>query len=397
MTTTLAAGQIGTGRNARWALAALGIGAFGIGLTEFVIMGLLVEVAQSLSVSVPSAGLLISGYALGVTFGGPLLTLATARLPHRNVILSLMAIFILANILCAVAPSYGLLMLGRVISGFAHGTFFGVGTVVAQSLVPPERKASAIALVFTGLTLATVLGLPFGTELGQALGWRATFWSVSGIGLLALVASALSLPAGTRSETPANWRSLARLLRGAPLLALATTTLGYAGVFLVFTYIAPILTGISGVSSAHVSRYLLLFGAGIVVGNILGGRLADRGLRPALVGTLAGLAAVILAMRLGMGNPFAAAISLFLFGVAAFSTLAPLQSFMLSRSEGASAELASTLNISAFNLANAIGAAIGGSAIAAGWGLGSLFPLGAVMPVLAVLLTLATFRSRERS
>ena len=397
MTTTLAAGHIETGRNARWALAALGIGAFGIGLTEFVIMGLLVEVAQSLSVSVPSAGLLISGYALGVTFGGPLLTIATARLPHRKVILALMVIFILTKVLCAVAPSYGLLMLGLVISGFAHSTFFGVGTVVAKSLVPHERKASAIALVFTGLTLATVLGLPFGTELGQALGWRATFWSVSGIGLLAFVASALSLPAGTRGETPADWSSLARLLRGAPLLALATTTLGYAGVFLVFTYIAPILTGISEVSPSHVSRYLLLFGAGIVVGNILGGRLADRGLRPALLGTLAGLAAVILAMRLGMGNPFAAMISLFLFGVAAFSTLAPLQSFMLSRSEGASAELASTLNISAFNLANAIGAAIGGSAIAAGWGLGSLFPLGAVMPVLAVLLTLATFKSGERS
>ncbi|RNF34534.1 MFS transporter [Paracoccus methylarcula] len=397
MMTTLTAGSFETGRAARWALVALGIGAFGIGLTEFVIMGLLVEVAQSLSVSVPSAGLLISGYALGVTFGGPLLTLATARLQHRNVILALMAIFILANVLCAVAPSYGLLMLGRVISGFAHGTFFGVGAVVAQSLVPPERKASAIALVFTGLTLATVLGLPFGTELGQALGWRATFWSVSGIGLLALIASALSLPAGTHGETPANWRSLARLLRGAPLLALATTTLGYAGVFLVFTYIAPILTGISEVSPSHVSRYLLLFGAGIVVGNMLGGRLADRGLRPALLGTLAGLAAVILAMRFGMGNPVAAMVSLFLFGAAAFSTLAPLQAFMLRQSQGASAELASTLNISAFNLANAIGAAIGGSAIAAGWGLGSLFPLGAIMPTLAVLLTLATFKSGKDS
>ena len=397
MTSTLAAGHIGAGRTARWALVALGIGAFGIGLTEFVIMGLLVEVAQSLSVSVPSAGLLISGYALGVTFGGPLLTLATARLPHRNVILALMVVFILANVLCAVAPSHGLLMLGRVVSGFAHGTFFGVGAVVAQNLVPPARKASAIALVFTGLTLATVLGLPFGTELGQALGWRATFWSVSGIGLLALVACALSLPTGSRSESPASWHDLARLLRGAPLLALATTTLGYAGVFLVFTYIAPILTGISGVPSSRVSLYLLLFGAGIVVGNILGGRLADRGLRPALLGTLAGLAAVILAMSLGVTRPAAAMVSLFLFGVAAFSTLAPLQAFMLRQSQGTSAELASTLNISAFNLANAIGAAIGGSAIAAGWGLGSLFPLGAVMPALAVLLALVTFTSREES
>ncbi|MFC6760761.1 MFS transporter [Sulfitobacter porphyrae] len=222
-------------------LIALGIGAFGIGLTEFIIMGLLPQVAGDLGVGLPSAGLLITGYALGVTIGGPVLAIAASRLPHRAVLVLVMAIFTAGNLLCALAPGFGLVLAARVITGFAHGTFFGTGSVVAQAIVPPHRKASAIATVFTGLTLATVLGLPFGTWLGQIFGWRATFWAVAGIGAVALAAIALFVPQ-TDAGTPLRLRQLALFLRPAPRRALTMTALGYAGVFMVFTYITPLLT-----------------------------------------------------------------------------------------------------------------------------------------------------------
>lgn len=250
-------------------ILALGMGAFGIGLSEFVIMGLLPQVAADLGTDVPRAGLLISGYALGVTFGGPLLAVTAVRLPHRSVLLILMAVFSGGNLLCAVSPEFGLVLLARVITGFAHGTFFGTGSVVAQALVPPERKASAIAMIFTGLTLATVLGLPMGTWLGQAFGWRATFSAVAGIGLVALVAIAVLVPR-TAPGQPLRFRQLAGFFRPAPLRALAMTVAGYGGVFMVFTYIAPLLTEMAGVAEDRVSFYLLLFGLGLVAGNLAG-------------------------------------------------------------------------------------------------------------------------------
>lgn len=367
------------------ALLALAAGAFGIGVTEFVIMGLLLEVGADLGVSTSAAGLLISGYAIGVVVGAPLLTILTARWPRWQVLLALMAIFILGNAACALAPSYGLLMAARILTALAHGTFFGVGSVVATRLVAPEKRASAIALMFTGLTVATVLGVPFGTWLGQAYGWRATFWAVTAIGGAALAVMTLAIPRDGAPEGADDWRADLRAMARLPvLLGLLTTVLGYAGVFAVFTYIAPLLTRIAGFGEAAISPILLLFGGGLVVGNLLGGRLADRNLAPAVIGSLAVLAIVLIATGPALGNPWTAAIAVALLGAAAFATVPPLQMWVLGKVQGAGESLASSFNIAAFNLGNALGAFAGGAVIDHGPGLGwvtltaALFPLAAL-------------------
>jgi DHA1 family inner membrane transport protein len=263
------------------ALLALTAGAFGIGVTEFVIMGLLIDVGADLGVSTSAAGLLISGYALGVVVGAPILTIATAHWPRKTVLLALMAIFVAGNAACAVAPSYALLMAARVLTAFAHGTFFGVGSVVATRLVAPERRASAIAIMFTGLTVANVLGVPLGTWIGQHAGWRATFWAVAVVGVAALAIIAAAVPSDREAPEASDWRGDLRVLARRPvLLGLLTTVLGFGGVFAVFTYIAPLLTKTGGFGPAAISPILLLFGGGLVLGNLAGGRLADHALRP---------------------------------------------------------------------------------------------------------------------
>ncbi|WP_115513423.1 MULTISPECIES: MFS transporter [Xanthomonas] len=352
------------------ALLALTIGAFGIGTTEFVIMGLLQQVATDLDVSLTAAGLLISGYALGVSIGAPVLTLLSARWPRKAVLVSLMVVFTLGNLACALAPDYASLMVARVLTSLAHGTFFGVGAVVATSLVPPERRASAISLMFAGLTVATLLGVPAGAWLGLQLGWRATFWAVTVIGVLATAAVALWVPAAAGAAAPVSWRQeVAVLRRGQVLLALAMTVLGYAGVFAVFTYIQPLLVQVTGFAQAAVSPVLLVFGVGMIVGNLLGGRLADRRANAALLGTLATLVAVLAAMGLALHNKTAMVVVVGLLGVAAFATVAPLQLRVLEHARGAGQNLASSLNIAAFNLGNALGAWLGGVAIATHAGL----------------------------
>lgn len=373
-------------------LIALGVGAFGIGLTEFVIMGLLPQVAHDLGVGLPSAGLLITGYALGVTLGGPVLAIAASRLPHRAVLMLVMAIFTAGNLLCALAPDFGLVLAARVLTGFAHGTFFGTGSVVAQAIVPPHRKASAIATVFTGLTLATVMGLPFGTWLGQIFGWRATFWAMAAIGTLALAAIALFVPQ-TDAGAPLRLRQLTLFVRPAPRRALGMTALGYAGVFMVFTYITPLLTEVAGVPDGHVALYLLLFGLGIVGGNVAGGRLADRWPEASVPVVLAGLAMGLFTLRLALTLPLLAGPAMLLLGMLAFATLAPLQSHMMARTPTGTDTLGATLNISAFNLGNAIGAWLGALTITADLGLLSLPPLAALLPLTALALALLPERT----
>ena len=354
------------------ALLALTAGAFGIGTTEFVLMGLLTQVAADLQVSIAAAGLLISGYALGVAVGAPVLTIATRHMPRKTVLLALMAIFTLGNLACALAPSYGWLMAARVVTALAHGTFFGVGAVVATGLVPPERRASAIAIMFTGLTAATVLGVPAGAWLGLEFGWRATFWAVMLIGVLALAVLAAFVPRSP-AEAPAPLRDeLAVLARPQVLLGLAMTVVGYAGVFAVFTYVQPLLTQRTGLSDGAVSAVLLLFGGGMAAGNLLGGRLADRGTMPAVLGTLAALTLVLASMQFVIGTPVTAVIFFGVLGVASFATVAPLQLRVLEKAHGAGQNLASSLNIAAFNLGNAIGAWVGGLTIVHGPGLGAL-------------------------
>lgn len=346
-----------------WALYALTIGAFGIGTTEFVIMGVLEQVAADLDVSIRQAGLLISGYALGVFVGAPLLTIASARWPRKKVLVALMVIFTLGNLACALAPNYSLLMIARVVTSLAHGTFFGVGSVVATGLVAPDKRASAIATMFTGLTVATLLGVPAGAWLGHEYGWRTTFWAITGVGVLATLVIALMVPRNSGDGEALGWRkSLASIGRPTVLLGLLMTALGIAGVFTVFTYIQPMLTGIAGFSQEAVSLILLVFGVGMIVGNLLGGRLADRGLAPALIITLAVLAAVLGLFPLALGYQWTTVVFVGLLGMAGFATVAPLQLWVLNRAEGA-ASLASSFNIGAFNLGNAIGAGLGGVVI----------------------------------
>jgi len=375
------------------ALYALTAGAFGIGVTEFVIMGLLLEVSTDLAVSISAAGLLISGYALGVMVGAPVMTVMTGRWSRKTVLLALMVIFVLGNVASALAPSYATLMAARVLTSFAHGTFFGVGSVVATGLVAADKRASAIAIMFTGLTVATILGVPFGTWLGQAFGWRSTFWAVALIGVLALAVIALYVPRDKAAPESSDWRQDVRVLvRPAVLLGLLTTVLGFGGMFAVFTYIAPMLTQLTGFTDAAVSPILLVFGGGLMVGNLVGGKLADWRLVPTMLGTLVVLALVLGAMTFVVHDKILMVAFVGLLGAAAFATVPALQIWVLEKAQGAGQSLASSFNIGAFNLGNAAGAWLGGAVIDHGLGLGALPWVAALVPLAAFVVALAALR-----
>ncbi|RFU49599.1 MFS transporter [Paraburkholderia sp. DHOC27] len=367
-------------------ILALALSAFAIGTTEFVIMGILPEVARSLSVTIPSAGLLVSGYALGVAVGAPLLAVLTSRLPRKWALLLLMGIFIVGNIFCALAPGYTSLMIARVITSFAHGSFFGIGSVVAASLVKQEKRASAIALMFTGLALANVLGVPLGTFIGQTLGWRAAFWAVAGAGLIATVALIALVPA-RHDGGPLNLRSEVGVLAQPQVwVALLMTVFGFGGVFVVLTYITPILEQMSGFAPRSVTLLLVLFGVGLVIGNTVGGKLADRGGMRALAGIFVALIAIMALFSHTMHSRVPAMMTLFVWGIAAFATIPGLQTRVLGKASNAP-NLASTLNIGAFNIGNALGAWLGGLAIAHGHALDTLPWVAAVVTLAALALT----------
>ena len=370
------------------ALYALTAGAFGIGTTEFVIMGLLMQVATDLHVSIAAAGLLISGYALGVFVGAPLLTAATGRMPRKAVLVALMVIFTLGNLACALAPNYTVLMVARVITSLAHGTFFGVGAVVATGLVAEDRKASAISIMFTGLTVATLLGVPAGAWLGLHYGWRSTFWAVTAIGVIATAVIATLVPKDRGDAVPMAFREeLKAVARPQVLLGLLMTVLGFGGMFTVYTYIQPLLTEVAGFADAAVSPILLVFGVGMIVGNLLGGKFADRHLLPALLGTLIALTTVMGLMTFVLHSQWAMVLFVGLLGAAAFATVSPLQLWVLQKATGAQS-LASSLNIGAFNLGNAFGAWLGGVVIMHGPGLEALPWVAALVPLSALLVAL---------
>jgi DHA1 family inner membrane transport protein len=372
-------------------LLALAMSAFAIGTTEFVIMGILPDVARDLGVTIPSAGLLVSGYALGVTVGAPLLAVVTSKLPRKFTLQMLMAIFVIGNVLCAMSPDYTVLMVARVVTSFAHGSFFGIGAVVAASLVPQEKRASAIAMMFTGLTLANVLGVPLGTLVGQEFGWRATFWIVAVTGLLSL-ASLTALVPSRHDAGPVGLGLEMRVLREPQVwLALAMTVLGFGGVFIVFTYITPILEQLGGFSPRAVTLILVLFGAGLTLGNTLGGKLADRALMPSLMGILAALALVMVIFAKTSHSPVLSALTIFVWGVAAFATVPPLQMRVVEKARHAP-NLASTLNIGAFNFGNAAGAWLGGWVLTRGHGLDALPLAAAAVAVAALVLTWFAWR-----
>ncbi|MFC9632414.1 MFS transporter [Streptomyces mirabilis] len=382
-------------------LIALALGGFGIGLTEFLIAGLLPQVASSFAVSEAAAGRLVSGYALSVAVGAIALTAATARLPRKAILVGLVALFVIGNLLSALAPSYPVMLLGRIVAALCHGSFFGIGSLVARSLVAPEKKSRAVAVMFAGLTVANVLGVPFGALVGERWGWRAAFWAVTGIGLLALAGIVALVPAGAGERRPPTARGRSdpipadglraqfRAFRSWQVwLTLTATALGYGGMFGAFTYIAYTFTEVGGFAPADVAWLLMVYGVGLVVGNLVGGRAADRDRDRALVLALLGLAVTLAVFGLLAGNAIASVVLVFLMGLFGFASVPGLITRVTDFAHGTA--LAASANVSASNIGNALGAWLGGLAITAGLGYTAPLYVGAGIVLISVVVMAVT-------
>ncbi|MEV6047688.1 MFS transporter [Streptomyces xanthochromogenes] len=378
------------------ALLALAIGAFGIGTTEFVIMGLLPEVAGTFDVSIPTAGYLVSGYAVGVMLGAPLMTVLGTKITRKRMLMLLMGFFIAGNVLSALAPAFELMLAGRIVASLAHGAFFGIGSVVAADLVAPEKKAGAIAMMFTGLTVANVVGVPAGTLIGQQVGWRATFFVVASLGVLGLLGVAKLVPDMPKAQGVRLRHEIAAFRNVQVLLAMAMTVLGFGGVFAAITYITPMMTNVAGYADTSVTWLLVLFGLGMVTGNLIGGRFADRALMPMLYVAPSGLAVVLALFTMAAHDKLASAVMVFLIGALGFATVPPLQKRVLDQAAGAPT-LASAVNIGAFNLGNALSAWLGGIVIAAGLGYTAPNWVGAALAASALVLAFVSSALERRT
>ncbi|MFY0641234.1 MAG: MFS transporter [Bermanella sp.] len=382
------------------ALFALTLSAFAIGTTEFVIVGLVPTIAQDLGVSLPSAGLLVSLYALGVAIGAPVLTAMTGRWQRKNVLMAVMSLFVVGNLLAWMAPSYSSLITARILTGLAHGVFFSIGSTIATSLVPREKEASAIAIMFTGLTVALVTGVPLGTWIGQNFGWRATFMVVAVLGLIALIGSALLVPKNMKQAAPARIsQQLSVLTQPRLLLVYAMTAIGYGGTFTVFTFLAPILEQVSGFQSSVIGLIMLVYGVSVAVGNIWGGRMADRmGPIKALTIIFAALACVLLAFTFTADNQVAAVITILIWGAFAFGNVPGLQVYVVQLAEKftpQAVDVASGLNIAAFNVGIALGSLLGGVIIESMTLMDTAW-IGAIIVAMALALTrLSCFLDRR--
>ncbi|ADN77236.1 major facilitator superfamily MFS_1 [Ferrimonas balearica DSM 9799] len=382
------------------ALLALTLSAFAIGTTEFVIVGLIPTMAADLGVSVPSAGLLVSLYALGVAIGAPVLTALTSRWQRKTVLLSVMTLFVLGNLLAWQAPGYNALVIARLLTGLAHGVFFSIGSTVATGLVSKDKEASAIAIMFTGLTVALVTGVPLGTYIGQLFGWQTTFLVVSGLGLVALIGSALLIPANLKQPPAAKLSDQLKVLTQPRLLLVyAITALGYGGTFIAFTYLAPILEQVSGFSASLTGAILLVYGVSVAIGNIWGGKLADRkGPVGALTLIFTGLAAVLLALSLTAYSQVGAVLTVLVWGAFAFGNVPGLQVYVVQLAQKYSpnaVDVASGLNIAAFNVGIALGA-WGGGLVVEHSGLMDTPWIGALVVLLALALTRLSGRLDQR-
>lgn len=372
------------------ALLALTISAFAIGTTEFVIVGLVPTIADQLSISLPSAGLLVSIYALGVAIGAPVLTALTGKLPRKQLLLGLMVLFTLGNLLAWQAPGYATLVLARLMTGLAHGVFFSIGSTIATSLVPKEKAASAIAIMFGGLTVALVTGVPLGTFIGQHFGWRETFLAVSMLGVIALIASAILVPNNIPSRAPASLREQVQVLTHPRLLMIyAVTALGYGGVFTAFTFLAPMMQNLAGFTPSAVSWILLGYGVSVAIGNIWGGKLADKhGAVPALKFIFAALMVLLLVFQFTASMQYAALATVLVMGIFAFGNVPGLQVYVVQKAEEytpSAVDVASGLNIAAFNIGIALGSIIGGQTVEH-YGLAQTPWIGAVIVLIALLL-----------
>ncbi|WP_366941030.1 MFS transporter [uncultured Chitinophaga sp.] len=378
------------------ALWALTIAAFAIGTTEFVIVGLLPTVAQDMRISIPSAGLLVSLYAIGVAVGAPVLTALTSRIPRKALLISLMALFIVGNGLASIAPGFLTLVLARIVTGFAHGVFFSIGSTIAAAIVAPEKRATAIAIMFAGLTLAIVTGVPLGTFIGQHFGWRATFIGVSLLGAVGLVASAVLVPGNLKNGEPAQLRGQLKVLGNKRLvLAFLMTAMGYGGTFVAFTYLSPILQEITGLRESVVSLILLLYGVAIAIGNLAGGKAANRNPLRALLWMFMMQAAVLLIFAFTAQDKLWGIVTLFVLGGLSFANVPGLQLLVVQIAEKelpGTEDVASAFNIASFNIGIAIGAYVGGLVVVSPLGLEATPWVGALFVALAVGLTIISMR-----
>ncbi|WP_276485143.1 MFS transporter [Paraflavitalea pollutisoli] len=373
------------------ALWALTISAFGIGTTEFVIVGLLPTMAQDLNISLPSAGLLVSLYAIGVAIGAPILTALTSRVPRKRLLILLMVLFTVGNGLASLAPGFASLVIARIVTGFAHGVFFSIGATIAAALVPAEKRATAIAIMFSGLTVAIVTGVPFGTYIGQQFGWRATFIGVAVLGIISLVASWILLPGQLANEKAASFKTQLKVITNKRLLlAFAMTALGYGGTFVAFTYLSPILQQITGLSESIVNMVLLLYGVAIAIGNIAGGKAANKQPLKALLWMFVLQAAVLFLFTFTVHYTIPALITLFVLGALSFMNVPGLQLYVVqtaTKELPGTADVASAFNIASFNIGIAIGAYAGGLIVASPLGLGATPWVGALLVVAAIGVT----------
>ncbi|MQA33588.1 MFS transporter [Modestobacter roseus] len=393
---TTAEPALPSARTAALAIGALGLGGFAIGTTEFVTMGLLPDIAAGTGVTIPEAGHYISAYALGVVIGAPVLAALGARLPRRGLAVGLMVAFLVGNALTALAPGYPTLLLARFVGGLPHGAYFGAASLIAASLVAPHLRGRAVSSVMLGLAAANVAGVPAGTWLGQHLGWRSAFWAVVGIAVVTVVAILLVVPSSPGRQDASMRAELGALRRPQVLLTLGVATVGFGGLFAMYSYIAPTVTDVTGMSAGFVPVVLLAFGLGGLLGTALGGRLADRALFPSLVGATIATGVLLALMLVGSLQAVTLIANVFLVAASA-STMVVLLQLRLMEVAGEAQMLGAALNHSALNAANALGAWLGGLVIAAGWGYRAPSGVGAGLAVLGLgfLLASAVLRRRE--
>ncbi|CAI2494324.1 MFS transporter [Serratia plymuthica] len=375
------------------ALLALAISAFAIGTTEFVTTGLLQDIARDLHITIPQAGYLTSGYALGVVISAPILTILLARFNRKHTLVFLILLFIAGSIVSARAVTFEELMFGRVLSAFCHGAFFGIGAVVATTVVAPNKKASAIALMFTGLTLANVVGVPLGTYVGQHFGWRAAFWAIAVLGVIGFAGLAALVPKQL-AERSHIMDEIAVFKRPQVWLALVVTAIGFSGLLASFAYISPMMTEVAGFAPENLAWILSIYGVGLVVGNIVAAKFADRALVPTILTLLILLTLVLLLFTYTIHIKPLAIITVFLLGAIGFGTIPPLQMYVMEKATGAPT-LASAANISAFNLGASGGVWLGGMAIDAGYGFVSPNWVGAMTTGIGLLIAIYAVRQKQ--
>ncbi|KQX60728.1 MFS transporter [Paenibacillus sp. Root444D2] len=375
-------------------ILSLTVGAFAIGMTEFVIMGLLPNVANDLHVSISSAGQLITMYALGVAIGAPILTVLTHRIPQKKLLCLLMVLFILGNGISVFAPSYAILMGARMITALTHGTFFGVGAVIASNLVRPDKRAGAVSIMMAGLTIANIIGVPLGTFIGQHMGWRSSFGAIAIMGIIALIGILIFIPQIRHDQPASIVKQISALVKPKLLLYLLIGALGNAGLFAVFTYITPLLVQVTGFAEHSVTWILVLFGCGVTIGNIVGGKLADWKLMPSILGLYLSICVLLTLFTFTIHSPIAAVLTIFLWGAASFAVFPGLQVRIMSLAQAAPA-LASTSSHSAGNLGNASGAFIGGWVITH-LSITALPWVGAILVGLALILGFACYLAERK-